>query len=72
MPLTPEFKFEPRVGIRTTNGGYLHGIGDLEDMAVTYTIEHVGHDYFVMRGDNGNVELVRESSYFVIEEDDFA
>ncbi len=67
----PEFKFEPKVGMTTTDC-YLHGIGQLDDIGRSGKIVYIGSDYFVLEAekDNGAI-LVFQNSYWVIEEGDF-
>lgn len=61
----------PQRGLVTTSA-YLHGIGDdLNYIGRKGVIEHVGEDYFVLRVDNSDVILVKESEYNLIEDEDF-
>jgi len=66
-----DFNFTPSIGMRT-NDCYLHGIGCNENIHNNGEIDYVGDNYFVLidRVLNQPI-LVNESSYWVIEENDF-
>jgi len=75
----PKFEFEPKVGMKT-NDCYLHGIGELDDIGSSGHIAYVGNGYFVIETRRWSSDkddyiphaiMVREDSYWVIEEGDF-
>ena len=64
------FNFVPQVGLRT-NDCYVHGI-NYDNIGNEGIIEFVGKDYFILRDLSTDKPLViKGSSYWVIEKDDF-
>lgn len=65
-----EYKFIPRIGLKTQDS-YLHGVGNYDTICRSGVIEYVGVDYFILRVDNYGVLLIKETEYWVFEENDF-